>query len=76
MFLTLHKLANVLTKSINKPVQLIVRINKYKFSASKINPIVCQVEQGRVVEVWIRLSVDVQVPVLVMDRGGGLRVQT
>ena len=34
-----------------------------------------QVEQGRVVEIWVRLLVNVQVPVLVVNRGGHLRVQ-
>jgi len=51
-----------------------VGIDKDELSPGEVDPVVCQIEEGSVVKVGVGLPVDVQVPILVVNRGGGLRV--
>ena len=51
-------------------------VDKDEFAAVEVDSVIGQVEEGGVVEVGVGLAVDVQVPVLVVHRRRGLRVET
>ena len=61
---------------ISSPIELVMVVNKDELSTLKIVPMISQVEQGGVMELWISDLVHVYMPILVVCCLGSNIVQT